>query len=108
MMTIEQKANELSELVTQSDELEARIDELKESMAMEMDNECISRYNHNGFVFNRINGRTEIRVNHREFYEMATQHEGISEMILTELTSSCIRDRSVRASLSIRRPRNGE
>lgn len=107
-MTIEQKAYELSELITQSDALEARIDELRESMAMEMDYEGISRYNHNGFVFNKINGRIENRVDHREFYEMAVQHEGISEMILTELTSSCIRDRSVRASLSIRRPRNGE
>ncbi len=75
-------------------------------MAIEMDNEEITRYDHNGFIFNRLTGRTEVRVDHREFYEMACQHEGISEEILTELTSSCIRDRSVRASFSIRRPRN--
>lgn len=103
---LQQTAEELCQLIAQSDELELRIDELRERMATEMDNEEITCHRHNEFIFNRIIGRQEIRVNHREFYELACQHDGISEEILTELTASCVRDRSVRASLSIRRPQN--
>jgi len=104
-MSLQQMAEELSLLVAQCDDLEMRIDELRERMATEMDNEGSSCYRHNGFIFNKINGRQELRVDHREFYELACQHDGISEDVLTELTRDCLRDRSVRASLSIRRPR---
>lgn len=105
-MTIQQTAEELSQLVVQSDELEKRIDELRELMADEMLREEITRYDHNDFMFIRINGRQEMRVDHREFYELACQHDDINEETLSELTENCIRDRTVCASISIRRPRN--
>ena len=105
-MEIQEIANRLAVLISESDRIEQQISDLKERMLQQMMQEGENTYELNEFKFIRIPERQGNRVDYREFYEAACQHDGITEAILTEITSECVVDRRVGEYLSIRRPRN--
>jgi hypothetical protein len=105
-MEFDEYSEKLIDLDKKIKELSEEMDELKNSMALEMDVEDKSSYSYKGYSFVRQKEDIRPRVDHRLFYELTCQSQDVSEETLQELTESCTIDQTTSQYLSIRPPRD--
>lgn len=105
-MTITDTAEELARLLEQSRALDENIAQLEDQLINSMISGGETKFEHQGYVFIKIPEKNSPRVDYREFYTLASQHEMISANVLEEIVSQCTPIKRRVGYLQIRRPRN--
>ena len=98
---------QLASLVDENRALELRISDLEDQVTQSMISDGETKIEHGGYQFIRVSSKEVRRVDYREFYALASQHDQIPSNVLEEIASQCAPTKTLAGYLQVRRIRGG-